>query len=71
MDAQNINPITSAISVIEYVIPKEQDIPSVLSIEKIKKFQKMRKEDFYKDDTYRCMWDKNWITKSDDEGKCK
>jgi hypothetical protein len=59
----NINPITTAYSVIEYVVKKQEKYPSVLPKAKQEKFDKMFKEDFFKDDPYRNMWDKDWINK--------
>ena len=73
MDASDLNPITAAASSVEYVVTKfNSPAPkSMLTLDKQKKFEEMLKQDFYKDDPNRCMWDKNWITKSDDEGNCK
>lgn len=59
----NINPLTTAYSVIEYVVQRPEKYPSVLPKEKQEKIDKMAKEDFYKDDPYKDMWDKNWINK--------
>ena len=59
----NPSPYTAAYSVIEYVVKKEHKPTSVLSPEKIKKFEAQAKEDFYKDDPHQEMWDKDWIRK--------
>ena len=59
----NINPLTTAYSVIEYVVQRPEKYPSVLPKEKQEKIDKMAKEDFYKDDPHKDMWDKNWINK--------
>jgi hypothetical protein len=61
----NPSPYTAAYSVIEYVVKKEHKPTHVLSPEKIKKFEEQAKEDFYKDDTHKNMWDPNWIKKKD------
>lgn len=59
----NINALTSSYSVIEYVVQKQEKYPSELPREKKEKIDKMAKEDFYKDDPHKDMWDKNWINK--------
>lgn len=59
------SPVTAVYSVIEYVVGKYQKPPSVLSADKQKKFEEMLKQDFFKDDPYRSMWDPNWINKKD------
>jgi len=59
----NINPITSTYSVIEYVVQKPEKYPSALPKAKQEKFNKIGKEDFFKDDPHKDMWDKNWINK--------
>ena len=56
-------PITAAYSIVESIVTKEPKAPAVLSKEKLEKFDKMAKEDFYKDDPHADMWDKNWINK--------
>ena len=63
MDSTPIEPITATAKIIEYVVTKPTKVPSVLPLEKQKKFEEMLKQDFYKDDPYRDMWDKNWIKK--------
>jgi hypothetical protein len=65
MDAADLNPITAAASAIEYVQKKvsSKPYPSGLSADKQKKFEEMLKQDFFKDDPYRDMWDPNWINK--------
>jgi len=57
------SPVTMAYSVVEYAVTKPQKPPSVLSAAKQKKFEAMMKQDFFKDDPYRDMWDPNWINK--------
>ena len=73
MDATDLSPITASANAVEYVATKFKSPPrmSGLPPDKQKKFEEMLKQDFFKDDPYRCMWDKDWITKSDSEGKCK
>lgn len=63
LDNITINTITTAYSVIEYVVQKPEKYPSELPKAKQDKFDKMSKEDFYKDDPHKDMWDKNWINK--------
>ena len=63
MDASDLNPVTATASVIERVVDKPYKVPSVLSPDKQKKFEEMLKQDFYNDDPYKEMWDKNWIKK--------
>ena len=63
MDASDFNPVTATASAIEYVSTKPYKVPSVLPPDKQKKFEEMLKQDFYKDDPYKDMWDKNWIKK--------
>ena len=63
MDASDFNPVTATTSAIEYVSTKPYKVPSVLPPDKQKKFEEMLKQDFYKDDPYKDMWDKNWIKK--------
>lgn len=55
-------PITAVYSIVEKVVTKEPKIPNILSKEKQAKFDKMAKEDFYKDDPHADMWDKNWVS---------
>jgi len=66
--ADYLNPISVAVTVAEKVTnyveeknkPKaKKDLPQ----EKIDKFEAMAKEDFYKDDPYKDMWNKDWIRK--------
>jgi hypothetical protein len=45
------------------VVQRPEKYPSVLPKEKQEKIDKMSKEDFYKDDPHKDMWDKNWINK--------
>jgi hypothetical protein len=65
MDAADISPITITANAVEYVYKKVNvtKYSSALSPEKQKKFEEMMKQDFYKDDPYRDMWDPNWIYK--------
>jgi hypothetical protein len=56
-------PITAAYTIIEKIVTKEPKAPAVISKEKQAKFDKMAKEDFYKDDPQADMWDKDWISK--------
>lgn len=62
-----INPITVVIKGSEKIIdhldkrkPKESPVPK----ESSEKFKAWDREDFYKDDPYKDMWDPNWIKKS-------
>jgi hypothetical protein len=62
-----INPITTVIKGSEKIIyhldkrkPKESPVPK----ESLEKFKAWDREDFYKDDNYKDMWDPNWIKKS-------
>lgn len=66
--ADYLNPISVAVSVADkvtgYIEEKNKPKPKqILSQEKIDKFKKCEKEDFYKDDPYKEMWDKDWIRK--------
>ena len=65
MDAADLNPITAAANATEYVYKKvsAKPYPSGLPLAKQKKFEEMLKQDFFKDDPYRDMWDPNWIYK--------
>ena len=63
MDVSDLNPVTATASVIERVSTKPYKVPSVLPPAKQKKFEEMLKQDFYKDDPYKDMWDPNWIKK--------
>ena len=56
-------PITATYTIIEKIVTKEPKAPAVLSKEKLEKFDKMAKEDFYKDDPHADMRDKNWFYK--------
>ena len=65
--ADYINPITIVVKGGEKLIdhldkrkPKEYPIPK----ESLEKFKAWEKEDFYKDDNHKDMWDPNWIKKS-------
>jgi len=66
--ADYLNPISVAVSVADkvtgYIEEKNKPKPKpAISQEKIDKFKKWEKEDFYKDDPYKDMWDKDWIRK--------
>ena len=65
MEATDLSPITAGANAIEYVQKKmaTKPYPSVLPPAKQKKFEEMMKQDFFKDDPYRDMWDPNWINK--------
>ena len=68
MDAiDTLNPITATAKAVEYVQVKysPKKYPSTLPPEKQKKFEEMMKQDFYKDDLYKAMWDPNWIYRKD------
>lgn len=63
-----LNPVSVAISVTDkvtgYVEQNNKVKPkSQLSQEKLDSFKLWAKEDFYKDDPYKEMWDQNWIRK--------
>ena len=56
--------IEGAVAATMYIVTKEKDgIAPQLPQTIIEKFKKWEKEDFYKDDPYRDMWDKDWIKK--------
>ena len=59
----NPSPFTTAYSVVEYVIKKEHRHKVDVSEETLEKFKRWAQEDFYKDDPYKEMWDKDWIRK--------
>lgn len=66
--ADYLNPISVAVSVADkvtgYIEEKNKPKPKpILPKEKQDKFDKMSKEDFYEDDLYQEMWDKDWIRK--------
>jgi hypothetical protein len=63
LDNLPITAITSAYNAIEYVIQKEDKPKDILPLEVRQKFDRWKREDFYKDDSYKAMWDKNWIKK--------
>ena len=68
MDAiDTLNPITATVKATEYVQAKfnPPKYPSALPPAKQKKFEEMMKQDFYKDDPYKSMWDSNWIYRRD------
>jgi len=66
--ADYLNPISLAVSIADnvsnHIEEKNKPKPKqVVSQEKLDKFKKWEKEDFYKDDPYKEMWDKDWIRK--------
>jgi hypothetical protein len=62
----NLNPITLGYTVIEKVIGRDIDKPKpILTKEELAKFERWAKEDFYKDDLRKDMWDLNWINKKE------
>jgi hypothetical protein len=62
----NPNPITLGYTVIERVIGRDIDKPKpILTKEQIAKFDRWAKEDFFKDDPHKDMWDSNWINKKE------
>ncbi len=66
--ASYINPISVIVTVADEVTNhyEEKSKPKpkpIVSQEKLDKFKKWEKEDFYKDDPYKEMWDKDWIRK--------
>lgn len=68
--ADFLNPISVAVTVAEkvtdYVTEKNKPKEKLaISQEKIDKFKKWDKEDFYKDDPYKEMWDSNWISQGE------
>ncbi len=61
-----LNPISVVVSVADKVTDylEEKNKPKsnqILSQEKMDKFKKWQKEDFYNDDPHKEMWDKDWI----------
>ena len=66
--ADYLNPISVVVTVADKVTNhiEEKNKPKpkpILSKEKQDKFDKWEKEDWYKDDPYKEMWDKDWIRK--------
>lgn len=62
-----INPITVVIKGGEKIIDhleKSKEKQPLVPKESSQKFKTWEKEDFYKDDNYKDMWDPNWIKKS-------
>lgn len=62
-----INPITVVIKGSEKIIDhldKSKEKQPLVPKESSQKFKTWEKEDFYKDDNYKDMWDPNWIKKS-------
>jgi hypothetical protein len=55
-------PFTLGYTVVEKIIGKDISKPKpILSKEQLAKFESWVKEDFYKDDPHKDMWDPNWI----------
>lgn len=63
LDNLPIIPITSVYNAVEYVVKKQDKPKEILPPEVRQKFDRWKREDFYKDDPYKEMWDKNWINK--------
>lgn len=63
LDNLPITAITTAYNAVEYVIQREDKPKDILPLEVRQKFDRWKREDFYKDDSYKAMWDKNWIKK--------
>lgn len=63
LDNLPITAITSTYNAVEYVMQKENKPKDILPPEVSEKFDRWKREDFYEDDPYKSMWDKNWITK--------
>ena len=66
--ADYLNPISVVVTatdkITNYVEEKNKPkAKSILAQEKLDKFKKWEKEDWYKDDPYKEMWDKDWIRK--------
>lgn len=61
LDNLPITAITTAYNAVEYVIQKEDKPKDILPLEVRQKFDRWKREDFYKDDPYKEMWDKKWI----------
>ena len=63
LDNLPITAITTAYNAVEYVIQREEKPKDILPLEVRQKFDRWKREDFYKDDVHNAMWDKNWINK--------
>jgi hypothetical protein len=63
LDNLPITTITSVYNAVEYVVKKQDKPKEILPPEVRQKFDRWKREDFYKDDPYKEMWDKNWINK--------
>jgi len=61
LDNLPITAITTAYNAVEYVIQREDKPKDILPLEVRQKFDRWKREDFYKDDPYKEMWDKKWI----------
>jgi hypothetical protein len=61
LDNIPITPITSVYNAVEYVVQRQDKPKEILSLEVRQKFDRWKREDFYKDDHYKEMWDRNWI----------
>ncbi len=63
LDNLPITHITSVYNAVEYVIQKQDKPKEILPLQVRQKFDRWKREDFYKDDNYKEMWDKNWINR--------
>ena len=61
LDNLNATHITSIYNVVEYVVQRQDKSKEILPLHVRQKFDRWKREDFYKDDLYKDMWDKNWI----------
>ena len=61
LDNLNATHITSIYNVVEYVVQKQDKPKEIFSLHIRQKFDRWKREDFYKDDPYKDMWDKDWI----------
>ena len=66
--ADYINPITIVVKggekLIDHIDKSSKKKEQLLPKETIEKFKSWEKEDWYKDDKNKDMWDPNWIKKS-------
>ena len=63
LDELPITPITSIYNAVEYAIQKQDKPKEILPLQVRQKFDRWKREDFYKDDQHKEMWAKNWINK--------